>query len=96
MELQTTNKLVNITTNEQMIKELYHVNYLVAYPLSDTILEGWCKCIIELKPETTPEDIKKMINKMKLGLIPYDPKLGIQNIFRGLRYTPPNTNSGLI
>ena len=88
MELQTTNKLVNITTSEQIIKELYHVNYLVAYPLSDIMLEGWAKCIIDLKPKTTPEDLRKVINKMKLGVIPFDPKLGIQNIFKGLVWQP--------
>jgi len=96
MNLQTTNKSVSTTINEDMVKELYHVNYLVAYPLSDLMLEGWAKCISELKPELKPLELRELINKMKLGVIPYDPKLGIQNIFKGLNWKPNHIIDGIV
>jgi len=85
------NQLVNTTINEQIIKELYHINYLVAFPLSDLMLEGWAKSIQELAPELTPERLKKIINGMKVGVVNYDTKKGIQNIF--LAHKPVNTNT---
>ena len=87
MELQTQNKSVSITTNksEQLVKELYHINYVVNYPLSDIMLEGWEKTIKELEPEITNEVIKWILDKVKLGYIDWDNKKGVQNIFDGFR-----------
>ena len=75
----TENQLANTTTN--LIKELYHVNYLVAYPISDSMLEGWAKCLTELAPGMSSYLLKDIIDKMKMGHIAYDHKKGIQNIF---------------
>lgn len=68
-----------------LINELFYVNCIVAYPVSDTTLEMWSKSILELEPEITPEVVKWIMNKMIMGLIPYDSKIGIQNIFNGFR-----------
>ncbi len=76
-------QLVSTTTKESYIKQLYHVNYLVSYPISDLMLEGWSNSIIELVPEITPDDLKEIINRMKLGTIDFDYRKGIQNIFKG-------------
>lgn len=80
-------QLANITVKETMAKELYQVNYLTSYPISDLMLEGWAKCILELRPDTTTSDIKTVIDKMKVGDLPFDNKKGIQNIFVGLNLT---------
>ena len=55
----TENQLANTTTN--LIKELYHVNYLVAYPISDIMLEGWAKCLTELAPGMSSYVLKEII-----------------------------------
>ncbi len=88
MELQTTqNKSVSIITNknELLVKELYHINYVVNYPLSDIMLEGWDRTIKELEPEITNEVIKWILDNVKLGFMDWDNKKGIQNIFEGFR-----------
>lgn len=87
MELQQTNKnqSVSITTKEDLSKALYHFNYLTSFPYSDLVLEGWANSIIELEPAITPEIIKWITDKMKVGLIDFDAKKGIQNIFVGFR-----------
>lgn len=75
------NKLASITTEGEMIRELFHVNYLTAYPISDHILEGWARSIIQLRPDITPEMVRSAIDKMKQGIIQFDHRKGIQNIF---------------
>jgi hypothetical protein len=85
-ELQKTtteNQLANITTKEDLVKQLYHVNYLVSYPVSDLMLEGWANSIMELVPEITTKDIKSITDRMKMGTYPFDSRKGIQNIFNG-------------
>jgi hypothetical protein len=86
-QLTTQNKSVSITTNqnELLVKELYHINYIVNYPLSDIMLEGWDKTIKELEPEITNEVIKWILDNVKLGFMDWDNKKGIQNIFEGFR-----------
>lgn len=68
-----------------LINELFYINCIIAYPISDLTLEMWSKLILELEPEITPDVIKWIINKMAIGLIPYDSKIGIPNIFNGFR-----------
>ena len=74
---------VNITTDIDFIKELYHINQIANYPVSDLNLETWAKSIKELTPEITPEILKKIINKYKTGYYKWDSKVGIPNIFNG-------------
>ena len=83
---ETTPQLANTSTKiEQIAKELFHINYLVAFPISDPMLEGWARSIDELDPQATPEEIKELIGNMKKGLEEFDKNKGIQNIFIGLR-----------
>ncbi len=87
MELQPINQsqLANTTTKVELAKALYHINYLTSFPYSDIVLEGWTNSIIELEPEITPEVVKWITDRMKVGLIEFDSKKGIQNIFNGFR-----------
>jgi hypothetical protein len=84
-QLQGNQQLANITINEELVKALYHVNYLTPYAISDTMLEGWANSIQELNPNITPAILKKIIDKMKMGEIEFDNKKGIQNIFKGYK-----------
>lgn len=58
---------------------------MVAYPISDTMLEVWANTLNELEPEITPDAVKWIIDKMKVGIIDFDNRKGIQNIFEGFR-----------
>lgn len=78
------NQLANITTpNPDYVKQLFHINYLTSYPISDIMLEGYSVSIQELVPEISVKDIKEIIDRMKLGSIDFDSKKGVQNIFKG-------------
>lgn len=81
--IKQENKLANMPAVENLAIQLFHVNQLTPYPYSDAMLEAWAVSILELTPEIKAEDLKFIIDKMKLGAIPYDSKKGIQNIFNG-------------
>jgi hypothetical protein len=81
---QNNSQLVNIS-KFYLLKELCHINLLVAYPIPDAMLELWAASIMELKPEITPFILKEIINEFKLGKIEYNPRKGIQNIFSAFR-----------
>ena len=83
MDIQKTNQQVQNTSD--LLKELAQFNLLTQYPVADVLLEAWAKSIQELTPELTPAMLKEIVDGMKLGLIEYDAKLGIQNIFEGYR-----------
>lgn len=72
-------------TND-LCKSLVHFNQLTPYPYSDLQIVDWAKSVEELAPEITPEIIKSIIDGLKIGAIPFDSKLGIQNIFIGYKY----------
>ena len=78
----------NITIRKEMVEQLYHVNYLVAYPVSDLMLEGWARSISELMPDVTEFDIKRIIDEMKVGKIKFDSRKGVQNILIALKSYP--------
>jgi hypothetical protein len=85
MELANRSNQSPSTTTNDMAKALYHINYLAAYPVSDSMLEGWASTITELTPELTPEILKTLINRMKLGIYEYNERKGIQNVFKAYR-----------
>jgi len=88
MELQkitTESQLANTHQQVEFTKQLFHVNCLVSYPINDVMLEVWTKSINELAPEMTSDDLKFIIDKMKIGVYPYDHRVGIQNIFKGYK-----------
>ena len=64
---------------------IVHINQLTPFPYSDFQLIDWAKSINELTPELTPDILKKIIDKYKLGIYEFDSRAGIQNIFRGYK-----------
>ena len=68
---------------DRLVCELYQINQVTTFPVSDKNLEAWGNSIIELAPELTPEILKKIINKYKTGYYQWDNKVGLPNIFKG-------------
>jgi len=66
-------------------KELYRINYLVSYPLSDKMIVDWAVCINTLEPFITPEILHEIIDSMIMGCNEYNPNKGIQNIFNSFK-----------
>ena len=64
---------------------IVHINQLTPFPYSDFQLIDWAKSINELTPELTPDILKKIIDKYKLGIYEFNSRAGIQNIFRGYK-----------
>lgn len=77
--LALTEKVVDLA------KVLVHYNQLTAFPYSDLQISEWAKSINELMPNITPDTLKTIINRMKMGIYEYDSRIGIQNIFSGAR-----------
>jgi hypothetical protein len=94
--LQKANQSLGL--NEQQIeigKALFHVNQLIAYPLTDLQIIDWSKTITRLMPEVTPAQVMAVIDEYMLENIEWDKSKGIQNIFYGLKprgYSPDETN----
>ena len=85
--IQKINQSLSTHLNEkefEIAKIIWHVNQLVAYPLTDYQIESWAKSIAELAPNVTPDEIKKIIDNFKIGRIEWDYHSGIQNIFKNL------------
>lgn len=67
-----------------MATQIVHVNQLIAFPLSPEQIIDWTRSVIELRPDVTPALMKEVIDAMKTGIIDYDVRKGVQNIFNGL------------
>lgn len=65
-------------------KELYHVNQLTPFPVSDDRIVEWAKSIEEILPQLDINHLRELFVDFKLGKISYDKNDGIQNIFMGL------------
>ena len=66
----------------EVARTVFQYNLLTAYPLADIQIEAYTKCIFELRPDIDVGILQSAINEMKLGKISFDPRLGIQNIFK--------------
>jgi len=89
MELETTNQSQFLQTSSaeaiKIAKAIYHVNQLTSFDLSDRKIIEWSQSIIEILPHIELDDLKLLIREMKTGSIAYDHRLGVQNIFIGLK-----------
>lgn len=83
-KLQPNNNNLSTPLNKkelEIAKELWHVNQILTYPLSDSQIEAWSISINELKPVLIISDLTKAINLVKIGRIEWDNKVGLPNIF---------------
>lgn len=94
--IQKANQSLGLSDQERaMGQALFHVNQLIAYPLTDLQIIDWSKTITRLMPEVTPAQVMKVIEDYMLENIEWDKSKGIQNIFYGLKprgYSPDETN----
>lgn len=86
LQIQNQNQGLELSEKtESLSKAVFHVNQLTPYPYTDNQIIDWAKSIEELMPELSPKIIKIIVDKMKIGVIAYNYKLGIQNIFEGYK-----------
>jgi hypothetical protein len=71
--------------DENIAKVLYHVNQLSPFIVTDQTIIEWTKSIQEILPNIDNNDLRALLNDFKTDAIHYDNKLGIQNIFIGLK-----------
>lgn len=69
-------------------KALWKVNLLIAYPLSDAMIEVWGKHLIRLCPDVKVDELDKIMDKFISGEIEYVANKGLANIVKILK---PNT-----
>ncbi len=85
-KIQVVNRSASIIqVDTEFVKQLFHVNCLVSYPITDPMLEVWARSIQELTPELTVDILKQIIDKMKTGEYDFDNRAGVQNIFKGYK-----------
>lgn len=70
--------------SRHIVKVIGEVNSLVGFAIPFEDLKAWASDIERLSPDTTPEDLMKLIDDFKLGYVIWDKSEGIQNIFRNL------------
>lgn len=88
MELQKQNNGQSLQISQEVQevgKAIYHVNQLTPFNIDDEMILSWSKSIFELIPNIEINDLKDLISDFKTDEIHYDNKLGIQNIFIGLK-----------
>lgn len=92
MDVVKTN--LSIGVNKEIAKQVYHINQLIPFPLTDIQIEDIAKSLEELIPELTPQQLKKMIDRFKFGYYEWDKTKGIQNIFKNLSDVMKDDYSG--
>lgn len=74
------NQAVSMQNHFELTRELFQVNLLSNYILSDQMIENWTLTVVEICKDITPEILKMLIDKMKGGYLDFDSKLGVRNI----------------
>lgn len=68
----------------QLCKQIFSINQLVAFPLSETQMEDWATTLKRLAPNVTNETLQIVLDKFATNRTKWNEKQGIQNIFRGI------------
>ena len=86
---------IQLTTNQSpcslpvKVKEIgnviYHINQLSPFVTTDERLIEWAESINDILPGLELDDLKALIVAFKTDEITYNTKLGVQNIFIGLK-----------
>lgn len=80
-----------LTEREIKICQSLHVfNQLRDFKLDALQVIEWKDTIQRLAPDADPEKVQCVIDNLILGELDYDPKLGIHNIFKGLKRVRKN------
>ncbi len=83
---QTTTTTTSIALLQPNIicKQLFCINQLVPFPLSETQIEDWSSTLKRLAPNVTDQQLQTVLDKFATNRTKWNEKQGIQNIFRGL------------
>jgi hypothetical protein len=81
MELIKNNSSLS-TVEIDLARQIYQINLLIPYPLTDSQIEDFSRTLQELVPELTPAQLKRMIDRFKMGIYEWDRNKMIQNIFK--------------
>lgn len=73
---------VNQNIDSSIAKQVYQINQLIPYPLTDIQIEDVSKSLSELLPELNSEDLKTIIDRFKMNHYEWDRTKVIQNIFK--------------
>lgn len=85
MELKKANTQVRTVSEiEQFCKVLWKFNLIIAYPLTDSMLESWINNLLRLQPEITIEQLDEVMDKFITGEVEFFPNKGLTNIFLAL------------
>ena len=91
-----TSQKVNLPQNnnqQEVAILLFRINLVRVYPLTDGELSLWAREIISLLPDLDLKKLKLLIDKFVKGEIKYDNKIGLPNIFIGLKQIPDFVSS---
>lgn len=69
----------------EIAKIVSHINQLSNFPLSVPQISDWSKSVNDICPNLEVDDLKYLIRCFKIGEEHYDAKIGVQNIFVGLK-----------
>lgn len=67
-----------------VLKTIARANLIVSFPFSDIQIEDWMKNILQMRPETTIEELNLVMDKFIDGRCKWNHKESLSNIFRGL------------
>lgn len=70
------------TEVKELAKQLYHLNQLTPYTITDIQIEDMAYSIYELVPELKPYQLKRMIDRFKIGIYDWDRAYLLPNIMK--------------
>lgn len=73
-------QIKTVSEIEQICKVLWKVNLIVAYPLTDVMIESWANHLLRLRPQVTIEQLDKILDKFITGEYEYVTNKGLSNI----------------
>ena len=82
-------QIKTVSEIEQICKVLWKVNLMLAYPLTDAMIESWVKYLVKERPDLTIEQLDKVVDSFIKGERNYVLNKGITNIFLALKEDVP-------
>lgn len=86
-QLQQLNRNLSTPLNDRehlIVKELWHINQVITYQLTDSQLEDWAQSINSLLPTLEIKEVSKAIKLLKTGKVKWDVGVGLPNVFSAL------------
>jgi hypothetical protein len=92
---KNTSTTIALSEHETSIaQQVFRVNQLSPWALTNGQIVDWTKTILELIPDATPQKIKDIVDKYILEEIEWNKEKGIQNITKYLKKPKPYNPNG--